>query len=187
MSNEEKIDWDKLTAEWDAYWRANMTMSTLDAFTKFWEDRGGMHRYFFNPNTPIQTTREYLGPTSGEIAETLRTMDKGDIWQKVETLIVPEPETCPDCGAASDKPHILNRDPASQKYDVRVTSNFHKLVVMDWVTVQESGLRLLLRRVCGASATQANEFITYLEKGVPTTFNGVDGQEGLAYTLTAIS
>lgn len=84
---------------------------------------------------------------------------------------------CECCGAHRRAP----------EYDVMIESNFHGAVVFKWTTLEESALRLLLRRVCGASETQCNEFIKNFDDVGPNVFNGVDGQEGLAYKLTAIN
>lgn len=75
------------------------------------------------------------------------------------------------------------------QYQVQINGNFNREVALDWVIVRETGLRLLLKRVCGASQTQCDKFIDKFDKisvNSALSFDGVDGQEDLAYTLVAL-
>lgn len=70
------------------------------------------------------------------------------------------------------------------KYHIQVDSRFLRITLIDWVTIGEEGLRMLLRRVCGATEEQCEIFINDFDK---VSVNSFTSQDEDGYVLIAIN
>ncbi|ADD81096.1 gp098 [Rhodococcus phage ReqiPoco6] len=57
-----KIEWSTITREWERYWRANANGNVQEAFNKFWTERGGRDRYFYQSQSGIEMPRSHYPP-----------------------------------------------------------------------------------------------------------------------------
>ena len=70
------------------------------------------------------------------------------------------------------------------KYHIQVDSRFLRITLIDWVTIGEKGLRMLLRWVCGATEEQCEIFINDFDK---VSVNSFTSQDEDGYVLIAIN